>query len=277
MRRNNMLNTIFEYTFLKNALIGGLLASIICGIIGTIIVEKKLVMLSSGIAHISFGGVGLGFLLNVNPIYSAFVFSIIASLGIVNLKEKFKSYPDAIIGLFWAFGMALGVLFIYINPGYPPDVNSYLFGDILTITSNDLILISFVSLLIIFTVISLYNYWLAYFFDSDFLNVKGINVKFLEYIIFLLISVAIISLIKLVGIILVIALLTIPTLMAKIFVNEFHKIILFSIFFAFIFVYAGLFFSYILNIPSGATIIITSTLVFFISLYVKNSLVLTRE
>jgi zinc transport system permease protein len=271
-----MIEAIVNYTFLQNAVMGGFFAAIICGIIGTIIVEKKLVMMSSGIAHISFGGIGLGFLLNINPIYTAFGFSLAASLGIVRLKEKFKSYSDTVVGLFWSLGMALGILFIYINPGYPPDVNSYLFGDILTITRSDIILIASITIIVVFIIKAFYTYWLAYFFDSDFLHVIGINTKLLDYVLFALIAVAIISLIKLVGIILVIALLTIPTLMSKIFFKEFYKIIFSSIFFALVFVYTGLYISYVFNIPSGATIIISSTIIFFSSLYIKNSLV-SRE
>jgi zinc transport system permease protein len=265
-----MINLIFKYTFLQNAILGAILASIITGIIGSIIVEKKLVMLSSGIAHISFGGIGLGYLINVEPIYVAFIFSILSSLGIVRLNNSEKSYPDAVIGIFWSLGMALGILFIYLNPGYPPDVNSYLFGDILTITKTDLILISITTIITILIFILFYNYWIAYFFDKDFFYVLGFKRKIFDYSLFILITIAIISLIKLVGIILVIALLTIPPSMAKLFSKSFNKIILLSSIFSLLFILTGLYFSYILDIPSGATIIVTSALIYFITLLIKK-------
>jgi len=265
-----MINMILEYNFLQNAILGAILASIITGIIGSIIVEKKLVMLSSGIAHISFGGIGLGYLINIEPIYSAYIFSIISSIGIVKLNNAEKSYSDVIIGIFWSLGMALGILFIYLNPGYPPDINSYLFGDILTITKTDLITISITTIITILSFLLFYNYWIAYFFDKDFFYILGFKRKIFDYSLFILITIAIISLIKLVGIILVIALLTIPTSMAKIFSKSFNTIIIFSICFSLLFILSGLYFSYILNIPSGATIILTSAIIYFSTLIIKK-------
>lgn len=266
-----MITTLLGYTFLKNALLGAVLASIITGIIGTIIIEKKLVMLSSGIAHISFGGIGLGYLLGIEPIYMAYAFSILSSIGIVKINNSEKTYPDALIGMFWSLGMALGVLFIYLNPTYPPDVNSYLFGDILTITKNDLLIIGFTSIITIIIFLSFYNYWVAYFFDNTYFKVLNLNKKLFDYTLFIIITIAIISLIKLVGIILVIALLTIPPSMAKLFSKNFKIIILLAIIFSILYIFLGLFFSYVLNIPSGPTIIITAILTYF-----TTSLVITK-
>lgn len=127
-----MIDAILKYTFLQNAIISAVLASIICGIIGTIIVEKKLVMMSGGIAHSAFGGIGMGYFLNIEPIIGALIFAIISSFGIVTIKEKSELNADTIIGMFWTLGMALGIIFISITSGYPPDISSYLFGDILT-------------------------------------------------------------------------------------------------------------------------------------------------
>jgi zinc transport system permease protein len=265
-----MINLIFRYEFLQNAIIGALFASIITGIIGSIIVEKKLVMLSSGIAHISFGGIGLGYLINVEPIHTAFIFSILSSIGIVKLNNSNKSYPDSLIGIFWSLGMALGILFIYLNPGYPPDVNSYLFGDILTITKSDLTLIIGITVIIVSVFMMFFNYWLAYFFDEEFFHTLGFSKSFFDYTLFILIAIAIIALVKLVGIILIIALLTLPTAMAKLFSNTFNKIIFLAMGFSFIFIMSGLYISYILDIPSGASIIISSATIYFITLAIKN-------
>ena len=264
-----MIN-ILSYNFFQNALIGSLFASIIAGIIGTIIVEKKLVMLSSGIAHISFGGVGLGFFLQINPIWGAYLLSGLASIGIVKINNTEKSYPDTIIGMFWAFAMALGILFIYLAPSYPPDVNSYLFGDILTISKTNIYLIIATTVATLAIFIAFYNHWIAYLFDSNYFKILNINKKIFDYLLFLLITVTIIALIKLVGIILVIALLTIPPSLAKLFSNSFKKIIFLSSIFSFMFMVLGLFLSYHLNIPSGATIIITGFISYIFTFIIKR-------
>ncbi|MEG0894672.1 MAG: metal ABC transporter permease, partial [Oscillospiraceae bacterium] len=133
-----MLEAISKYQFLQNAIIAGILASIVCGIIGVIIVEKRLIMMSGGIAHTAYGGVGLGYLCGFTPIIGAMIFSVVAALGIGYVKKKNKSNSDIVIALFWSLGMALGVAFIGFMPGYPPDMNSYLFGNILSVTKADI-------------------------------------------------------------------------------------------------------------------------------------------
>ncbi|MBN2222842.1 MAG: metal ABC transporter permease, partial [Vallitaleaceae bacterium] len=157
-----MLSSLFEYQFLQHAVIASILASIVCGVIGVIIVEKKLIMMSGGIAHTSYGGVGLGYLLGFEPILGAFLISIAAALGIGHIRKKHGTRSDVIIGLFGSSGMALGILFIALMPGYPPDLSSYLFGSILSITKSDLILMSLLTLLVLFIISILFNYWKSY-------------------------------------------------------------------------------------------------------------------
>ena len=130
-----MIEALFSYTFIRNALMSAILASIVCGIIGTIITQKRLVSMSGGIAHASFGGIGLGYLLGIEPIIGGLIFSTLASLGISTIKRRTNTNADTLIGMFWSVGMALGILFIALTPGYPPDMTSYLFGDILTVSS----------------------------------------------------------------------------------------------------------------------------------------------
>ena len=144
-----MINAILKYSFLRNALFSAFLASVACGIIGTIIVEKKLVMMSGGIAHTAFGGVGLGYFLNIEPIIGALIFSVASALGITTIKRKIGTDSDTLIGMFWSVGMALGVLFIALTPGYPPDMNSYLFGDILQVTNIDVKIMLILNLIIV--------------------------------------------------------------------------------------------------------------------------------
>ncbi|KOF56152.1 membrane protein [Clostridium sp. DMHC 10] len=253
-----MLDSILKYTFLQHAIIGAILASIICGIIGTIIVEKKLVMMSGGIAHTAFGGVGMGYFLKIEPIIGALIFAIISSFGIVGIKRKSRVNTDTIIGMFWSLGMALGIIFISLTPGYPPDISSYLFGDILTVSKMDLCIMAILDFVVIFIIIAFYNNLKAYLFDEEFSMVIGINAKLMEYIVFLLIAFSVVVLIRVVGIILVIALLTVPPAISKIFTFNLRKIMELSILFGVVFSLLGLFISYKLHIASGASIIIVA-------------------
>ena len=259
-----MFESILNYQFMQNAIISAILTSIVCGVIGTIVVEKKLVMMSGGIAHASFGGIGLGYLLGFEPIIGGLIFSLLASLGIVKIKRSTNTSADTLIGILWSLGMALGILFIALTPGYPPDMSSYLFGDILTVSNIDIYFMIILTVIIIISVFALFNYIKSYLFDEMFLNIQGINLLFLEYFLFILIALSIVILIKVVGIILVITLLTVPPAISKLISNNFHRIILLSILIGSILCILGLTLSYYFNIPSGATIIILSSITYFI-------------
>jgi len=261
-----MIRDIFQYAFLQNAVLSAVLVSIVCGIIGVIIVEKKLVMISGGIAHTSFGGVGLGYLLRIEPIIGGLVFAVVSSLGIVYLKRKFETGADTLIGIFWSVGMALGVMFIALMPGYPPDMTSYLFGDILTVSKLDVTLMTVLDAFIVLSIVVFFNYWKAYLFDEEFAQVMGVNTAKLDYFLFVLIALTIIVLIKVVGIILVIALLTIPPAIAKQFTHNLRNLMFMAIGIGGVLSLAGLTLSYYMNVPSGATIILTASAVYFISI-----------
>lgn len=256
-----MLSALFEYQFLQNALAACILASIVCGIIGVIIVEKKLVMMSGGIAHTAYGGVGFGYLLGFEPIIGAFLFSIAAAFGIGFIKRKGGMRSDVLIGLFWSAGMALGVIFISLMPGYPPDLNSYLFGNILSVTKMDLILMLIMTILVIIIVVSLFNYWKAYLFDDEFAAINGIKTRFLEYLLLIMVAMTVVVLIRVVGIIMVLALLTAPAATSAIMTKELKSRIMIAIIASVVFCVSGLWVSYILNMSSGACIVIMSVLV----------------
>lgn len=265
-----MIEAILKYNFLQNALLASVLASIACGIIGTIIVEKKLVMMSGGIAHTSFGGIGLGYLIGVEPIITALIFSVSASLAIVTLNRRSKTKTDLLTGMFWSAGMALGVLFIAFTPGYPPDMSSYLFGNILTVTHSDLIMMLSLVMFVTFAIISLFNTIEAYIFDEEFCRVLKIKTILLDYLLFILIALTVVVLIRVVGIILVIALLTAPPAAVRLFTYNLKKIMIFSILAGLFYCIAGLWVSYSLNIASGATIILISVLGYLVSILIKT-------
>lgn len=260
-----MIKALFEYQFLQNALIAGILASIVCGIIGVIIVEKGLIMMSGGIAHTSYGGVGLGYLLGFEPIIGAFLFSLCAAFGIGYIKRKGGVRSDIIIGLFWSFGMALGILFIALMPGYPPDMTSYLFGNILSVTKSDLYLMMSLTVIVTLVIVVFFNNWKAYLFDEEFASIIGIKTAFLEYLLLGLIAMTVVVLIRVVGIILVLALLTAPAAIASMLTSGFKGRMVVSIILGNIFCICGLWISYSLNIASGAAIVILSVVCYFIS------------
>lgn len=260
-----MIHALLEYQFMQHAFIASLLASIVCGMIGVIVVEKKLVMMSGGIAHTAYGGVGLGYLLGFEPIIGAFLFSIAAALGIGVIKRKGGVQADIIIGLFWSLGMALGIVFIALMPGYPPDLNSYLFGNILSVTRADLSLMVLLTLPVLFIVLSLFNVWKAYLFDEEFASIIGIKTAFLEYLLLILVAMTVVVLIRVAGIILVLALLTAPAAMASFFSKKLKTRMLLAVLFGAFFCISGLWISYALNIASGACIIILSVACYFLA------------
>jgi len=268
-----MIHAILNYSFMQKALMAAVLASILCGIIGAVIVEKRLVSMSGGIAHTSFGGIGLGYLLNVPPIITGMIFAIIASISLPVIKRKTNTASDTLIGIFWATGMALGILFIGLTPGYPPDMTSYLFGDILTVSTLYLILLSVLSIVVLIVFISMFNYWKAYLFDETYLHVIGVKTSFFERILYILIALAIVLLIKVVGIILAIALLTIPSAIAKLYTKQLKVMMIAATLISMFTSIGGLVLSYYFNIPSGATIILLAVVIYFGSYILKKQII----
>lgn len=259
-----MINAILNYTFLQNALIASILASIVCGIIGEIIVEKKLVMMSGGIAHTAYGGVGLGYLLGFEPIIGAIIFSILAAIGIGIVKKKNVANSDIIIALFWSLGMALGIIFIGLIPGYPPDINSYLFGNILSVTKSDLLIMVIMTIIVVLSTIIFFNHWKVYLFDEEFAKILGLKTNLFNYVLLILIALTIVVLIRVAGIILVIALLTAPAAISALFSKRFSSRIILSIIIGIVFTFCGIWISYQLDISSGATIILLLTVIYFV-------------
>jgi len=251
---------IFTYQYIQNAIIASLLASIISGIIGVLVVEKKLMMMSGGIAHTSYGGVGFGYLMGFEPIIGAFLIAIIAALSLGFIKRRNLSQLDMVVGLFWSLGMGLGILFISLMPGYPPDMSSYLFGNILAITKADLTLMAALTAIITVSMLAFFNYWKSYMFDEEFVSVMGIRIAFFDYLTFIIIALAVVVMIRVVGIILILALFTAPTAIAEFMTNSLKSRILASIGISLALCFSGLAISYMLNIATGATIVILSVI-----------------
>ena len=255
---------------MRNALIVGLLASVACGIMGTYVVSKRIVFISGGIAHASFGGIGLGYLIGINPVLGALVFAVASALGMGFLTRRTTLPEDTTIGIIWAMGMALGVIFIGLAPGYAPDLFGYLFGNILTVPSSDLFLLVLLDLIIIGVVIALYKEFLAICFDEEFGTVVGLPVETLYLLLLTMIALTVVVLLRVVGMILVISLLTIPAALARQFTHNIRTMMLLAVLFGAVFTLGGLWLSYVLDIASGATIIILSGIAMLIYFVVSR-------
>ena len=266
-----MIEAILHYRFMQNALLAALLASIVTGIIGTIAIEKKLISMSGGIAHASFGGIGLGYLLGFEPIWGGLMFAVASSAMISRLPKSTRLKADTMIGILWSFGMSLGILFITLAPGYMPDMTSYLFGDILSVSSGFIVYIAVFTVVVIALFAMLYHPLVLYLFDEEYATARGINVTLLRWVVYIMIPIGIIVLVKVVGIILTIALMTIPVSIAKLYFNSIGKVVGFSMLFSFVFCLAGLAVAYYANIPSGVCIVIISTLVYLLLVFSRSS------
>ena len=253
---------LLQYTFFQHALIGSLLASIVCGMVGTYIVTRRLVFISGGLTHASFGGIGLGLYTGIPPILSAALFAVLSAFGVEWLSKRKDMREDSAIAVFWTLGMALGIIFTFLSPGFAPDLSAYLFGNILTITLADIALLAaLAAVLTLFFV--LYLRPIVYVaFDREFARSQGIPVQLFEYAMMMFIALTIVACLRMVGIVLVISLLTIPQMTANLFSYRFHQIIWLSIGIGYLSCLGGLLISFYLNVPSGASIIFFSIIIY---------------
>jgi zinc transport system permease protein len=254
--------SVLGYEFFRNALIAGVLVSIACGIIGTYVVVKRMVSMSGGISHAAFGGIGLGYYLGIDPLFGAIGFTLASAMGMGVVELKAKQHIDTLIGAVWATGMALGILFVYLSPGFAPDLFSYLFGNILLVSSQNLLLMVVLDLIIVGTVALLYQSLLAVTFDEEYASIMNMPVERILLVLLALIALTVVMLIQIVGIILVIALLTLPAAISREWTVRLNTMMCYSIMLGALFTTGGIWLSYVLNVPSGATIILLSALVY---------------
>ncbi len=253
---------LLQYTFFQRALLGSLLASIACGLIGTYIVTRRLVFISGGITHASFGGVGLGLYTGISPILTAAVFSVLSAFGIEWLSKRQEMREDSAIAVFWTLGMALGIFFSFLAPGFTPDLSAFLFGNILTISTGDIWFLAAVAVALI-AFFSIFIHPIIYIaFDREFARSQGIPVRLFEYLLMMFIALTIVASLRMIGIVLAISLLTIPQMTANLYTHSFKHIIWLSILIGFAGCIGGLIISYLVNVPSGASIIFFSILIY---------------
>ena len=266
----NGILELFNYTFFQHALLGSLFASITCGIIGTYIVTRRLVFISGGITHASFGGIGIGLYTGISPILGAAIFSVLSAFGVEWLSKRKDMREDSAIAVFWTFGMAIGIIFSFLAPGFTPDLSAFLFGNILTITPTDIWMLVILSLILIGFFYFFLTPVIYIAFDREYARSQRIPVRFFEYILMMFIALTIVACLRMIGIVLVISLLTLPQMTANLFTHSFKKIIFMSIGIGFISCSGGLLLSYQLQVPSGASIIFFSILVYAFCKMVKT-------
>ena len=259
-----------QFDFMRHALLAGVLVSVACGIVGTFVVVNRIVFISGGIAHAAYGGIGLGYFMGFNPVLGAIAFAVSAGLGMAIVERKTSERADTIIGVMWAIGMAIGIIFIDLTKGYKADLMSYLFGSILTVPKEDLLIMVVLDLIIGAIALLFYKELLAISFDPVFATTRMVPVNGLYLLLVGAIALTVVMVMRVVGLILVIALLTMPAAIAGQFVKDLKQMMLLSSILGAVFTTTGLWLSYFFNLTSGATIILVAGFAYLLSLALKN-------
>ncbi len=250
------MESLLEYSFFQNALIATLLISICCGLVGTYIVARRMVFISGGVTHASFGGLGVAYYMGVSPLMGATIGALISSVALTWLSKDKKIREDSLIGIFWSVGMAIGILFMNMTPGYVPNLVSFLFGNILTVTSDLLLFAAILTAGVILFFALLYRPLFYFAFDKEYCKTNSRNIAVLEYGSMIIIALTIVLCMKLAGIILVISYLTIPQAIGSMITKDFKRLLIISTLISIFGSVIGLWVSALTNTPGGATIVI---------------------
>lgn len=253
-----------QYEFMRHALMAGVMAGVICGIMGTMVVVHRIVFLSGGIAHAAYGGIGLSFYMGWPFLVGTMGFSVVAAMTMAIVTLKARHRADTIIGVIWAVGMALGIVLLDLTPGYHVDLMSYLFGSILAVPLSDLWMMLACQAAVVSIVGYFYQDLLAMAYDEEFAQVRGVPVRFLYTLMIIMLAVSIVMIIQVVGLILVIALLTIGPFIVEKYTKSLAAMMLWSSLLNVVFAVGGLWISYAFNLTSGAAIILVAASGFFL-------------
>jgi zinc transport system permease protein len=260
------LDALVSLEFLRNAVLAALLASVGCGVVGTYVVAKRIGYLAGGIAHTVLGGMGIAYFLGANPLGGALIAAVAAALAIGFVTLRWRQQEDVVIGALWAIGMAIGVLFISRTPGYNADLMSYLFGNILMVSNQDLALMAVLDAVVILVATLFHKQLTALCFDEEFARIRGVRVAAFQLLLLCVVAVTVVALVQVVGLILVIALFTLPAAIAGQFVRSIGAMMLVACATGAVFSTAGLAASFVADVPSGATIILLAGLGYLASL-----------
>jgi zinc transport system permease protein len=279
-----------QFAFMRNALLAGVLVSVACGIIGTFVVVNRIVFISGGIAHAAYGGIGLGYFVKYNllptllagstlaqdqrpgyfPIVGAIVFSLLSALGMGWVQRRTRERADTVIGVLWAIGMSMGIVFVDLTAGYKVDLMSYLFGSILAVPRPDLIVMVVLDAVIVLLVALLYKELLAISFDETFALIENVPVDAVYLVLLSMIALTVVMLMRVVGLIMVIAMLTIPAAISGQFTKDLKKMMALAVVLGMVFTTTGLWISYAWNLTSGASIILVAGLAYLLTLLFRT-------
>jgi zinc transport system permease protein len=251
-----------QFEFMRNAVMAGLMAGLICGIMGTLVVVNRVVFLSGGIAHAAYGGIGLSFFMGWSFLFGTMGFALAAAFIMAAVTLKAKHRADTIIGVIWAVGMAVGIVLLDLTPGYHVDLMSYLFGSILTVPASDLLIMLSLVLIVSCVVGYFYKDLIAMAYDEEFARARGVPVKGLYFLLIGTLALCIVMIIQVVGLILVIAMLTIAPFMVEKYTRSMAAMMLWSGLLNICFTLCGLWLAFRFNLTSGATIILVAGTVF---------------
>ncbi len=271
------MTELLGYSFFTNAIIGVLIISVAAAMIGTYIVARRLVAISGGVTHACFGGLGLGYYLGIDPTAMAALFAVASSLGVEWMSSRHRVREDSAIAVIWALGMAVGVLFVFLTPGYVPELNSFLFGNILTINSSDLLVFALYTAVLGLFFLRRYKMIVACAFDRDFARVSGLPVRYITYTMTVLVAVCIVLTIRLVGVMLLMSMLSLPMMTAEIWCRRFGPMMLWSMVISLLTSVAGLMAGTLIDVPCSALIVLSMATVFLLARTVVELLTLYKR
>ncbi len=255
---------------MQNAIIASLLLSISIGIIGSLMLINRSHFIAASIAHGSYGGIGIAIYFGFSILLSTTVFALFLALILSIITYKYKERSDTLIGVIWAVGMSVGIIFTDITPGYHVDLMSFLFGNILMVSDSDILFMLGVDILLIVSIFLLYHRFLAISYDREFAIIQGLRVKTIYTFLMVLMALTVVMSIRSVGLILVIALFSIPPFVAEKFTTSLKQMMILSMFLAFGFCIAGLILSYYFDLSTTPSIVIVASLFFFGSIFYKQ-------
>ncbi len=256
-------SAITEHQFVRNAVIAGVLISVAAGVIGAYVVARRITYLAGGISHSVLGGMGIAYYCSIvyglvwfTPMVGAYIAALISAILIALVSMKAKAREDTVIGAMWAIGMAIGVIFMTITPGYNRDLMGYLFGNILLVSSSELLMIGIVDVVVVACGLLLYNQFQAVCFDQEFARTRGVQVDWYYLLLICLTALTVVMLMTVVGVVLVIALLTLPAAIAGRFSTTIAGTIIRGVIVSLVVVLSGLVLSYSADLPAGAVIVV---------------------
>lgn len=255
----SLFDDILSYDFLVNALYACILSGITCGVVGSYIVARRMVFLSGGITHASFGGLGMALYAGVSPVVGALGFAALASVGIEYASRRGRMREDSVVGIIWSIGMALGALFMSLRPGYATDLTSYLFGNILLVTDDDILYLALLTLFVVVGAVAMLRRLMYVVFDEEYARSQGVATSAMCYIMAVVVAITVVLSIKVMGIVLLLSLLTIPTVIANSFTKDYRRIAIASALIGVVGNISGFVLSYEYNLPTGSCIIFMLT------------------